>query len=248
MVCIARSPRCSGADAPAVPEALTDIAAALGLIAVLGAAIISIAAGLGAVSVSGGVLTIGGLSIGTAAGAGLGAAFVGALVVGTVILLSWFDRCRSQLAPPACVAGVVVDLADSFSSAWDEILPFTAQHDRVDLVAKSSFWDLIESGDARVFCTGEPFNRKSEIIRCYFFEARVCAAARGAAISLIAGIPAGTRRGARGRHRDRLRHRHILPAGTARGPVGGGGGRPRRGLPRRPDRQGPERPVDAGRR
>jgi hypothetical protein len=64
-------------------------------------------------------------------------------------------------------------------------------HDRIDVIVKSFYWPTVEQGNAFVFCTGGTSPRKSEILRCYFFEQRVCDAANGAVTgAAIAAVPA----------------------------------------------------------
>jgi hypothetical protein len=174
-----------------VPEALTEV---LGWIVIiwgaLGAAI-AVAKALGTISVSGGIISVGGVTIATGLFAGGALGFVVATTTFIVVLSSARDRCTQSDAPSECVAGVVVAIEPSFSSVLDELAPWRAMHDRVDLVVKSFFWQVVESGNAFVFCTDEPSPRRSEIMRCYFFDRRVCDAARGAAVGAAVGAVAG---------------------------------------------------------
>jgi hypothetical protein len=89
------------------------------------------------------------------------------------------------------VAGVVHEVVGSFDSALDEIFPFSAMHDRVDVLAKSRFWDVSEDNQAFVHCTDAEPPRRSELLRCYFDDRRVCDAAHGAQIGAAAGAAAG---------------------------------------------------------
>jgi hypothetical protein len=86
-------------------------------------------------------------------------------------------------------------MVGSFSSFLDDAFPFSATHDRVDLVVKSRFWEGVEQGGAYVYCTRAEFPRRSEIMRSYFYDARVCSAATagiyGAGAGGLAGIIAG---------------------------------------------------------
>jgi hypothetical protein len=192
MVCIARRPRCGTAESESVPEPLTDMVAVFLFIAGLISALIAVGKALGAVTVSAsGVISVGGVTLFGAAGGAAVSAALTAIVAIVFIGLYAIDRCTQGEGLPECVAGVVHAVEESFSSAWDEIFPFTAMHDRVDVIAKSRYWDVIESGEAFVHCTVEPTPRRSEIMRCYFFDSQVCSAAKGALLGGIAGGVAG---------------------------------------------------------
>jgi hypothetical protein len=191
MACISRRPRCGIAEAPVVPEPLSQIGTAIGtLIGILGT--LGTVLGLaGKLSVSGGVLSVGGVAIGPAAAAGaLSGLVAGILVIVTVGLFA-LDRCVQGEGLRECIAGVVNEVVESFSSGWDEVFPFSAMHDRVDVVVKSRFWDIVESGEAFVFCTDEEPPRRSEVLRCYYFDSRVCEAAQAAVIGAGVGAAAG---------------------------------------------------------
>lgn len=191
MACIDDRPNCGTPDADLVPEALSEVVKWIGIIwGGLGAAI-ALAKFLGTISVSGGIISVGGTTIATGLFAGAGVGFAVAVTTFIVVLLSARDRCTQSDADSECVAGVVVAIEDSFSSTLDELAPWRAMHDRVDLVVKSFFWQVVESGNAFVFCTEEASPRKSEIMRCYFFDRRVCDAATGAAIGAGVGAVAG---------------------------------------------------------
>lgn len=191
MACIDRRPRCGEADAPVIPEPLSTIAAAFAWI--FGAfGIISTIAGIfEKISVTGEVLSIGGITIGTAGVAGALAGLLGAVTIIAIVTVFALDRCVQGEGLRECIAGVVHDIVASFSKALDELFPFSAMHDRVDVVVKSKFWDVVESGDAFVFCTDELPPRRSEIMRCYYFEERVCSAASAGVIGAGIGGAAG---------------------------------------------------------
>jgi hypothetical protein len=86
-------------------------------------------------------------------------------------------------------------IVESFSDTLQQVFPFTAMHDRVELVTKSRFWDIVESSGAYVHCTDEGTPRRSAIMRCYFYSAEVCAAETGsqmgAGVGAVGGIIAG---------------------------------------------------------
>jgi hypothetical protein len=191
MACIERRPRCGVASTPVVPEPLTKFIAAIGSIWGLIGIILGIGKAIGAVSVSGGVISVGGFAIGTAAAGGAIAGAAAAITMIVIIGLYTLDRCVEGRGLAECVAGVVNTVVDSFDSALDEILPFTAMHDRVDVVVKSRYWDVVEDGQAFVYCTDQEPPRRSEIMRCYFFDRRVCDAAHGSQIGGAVGAVGG---------------------------------------------------------
>ncbi len=187
MVCIARRPRCGPAESEEVSEPIAELVAVFILIGGIIGLIVTVIKAFGtAAKVAGFIASLGG-----AAGAGAISGAVAGLVMVVLIGMYAIDRCTAGEGVPECVSGVVNAVQESFSSALDELFPFTAMHDRVDVVAKSRDWDIIESGEAFVFCTDEATPRRSEIIRCYFFDRQVCNAAKGALIGGIAGAVAG---------------------------------------------------------
>lgn len=194
MACVNDRPNCGSADAGVVPEALNEVAKWILVVwGGIGTAL-GIAKALGAISVSGGVVSVGGTAIASGLFAGAAVGVVVAVTTFIVVLKSARDRCNPSDATAECVAGVVVAVEGSFSSTLDELAPWRAMHDRVDLIVKSSFWPMVESGGAFVFCTKENWPRKSEIMRVYFFDRQVCDAAQGAtagaAVGMVAGIVA----------------------------------------------------------
>ncbi|MEA3041266.1 MAG: hypothetical protein QOC65_755 [Sphingomonadales bacterium] len=192
MVCISRRPRCEPGS-ESLPEPLAEIIALLAGFEGALAALILILEAIGAISVTpSGAIVITTSWLGLTATAPLVGAAVAAVVAAVLVSLIAFsvdDRCRHGSGSRECAAGVVVEIVPSFSSTLDDLLPFTAMHDRVDLVTTSRFWNAIESSTAYVFCTdAEEQDGRSEILRCYFFEQRVCDVARG---SLVGGIVGG---------------------------------------------------------
>ncbi|HET7234121.1 MAG TPA: hypothetical protein VFJ16_29175 [Longimicrobium sp.] len=191
MACIARRPRCGALDEPIALEPITDIGAALGIIAAIIAGLAAVGGAIGAVTVVGGVITVGGVAIVGAAGGGAISGALGGIAVIIVVGVFVADRCTQGDGLPECVAGVVNEVVESFDDAGSNLFPFAAMHDRVDLVLKSRFWDSAEDGGAPTFCTAEEIPRRSEILRCYFFDAQVCNAAKGALIGAGVGAVAG---------------------------------------------------------
>lgn len=45
-----------------------------------------------------------------------------------------------------CYAGVVTEIEPSFSDGWSSLAPYAAQHDRIDVVVKPDYWNLVERG------------------------------------------------------------------------------------------------------
>jgi hypothetical protein len=125
--------------------------------------------------------------------AGATAGFIGAVAV--LATISWYvhDRCNPKQGESVCLAGVVQNIVQDFNDFWDDLLPFSAMHDRVDLVVKSRFWDIVENNATLVHCTDVPIDslRKSEIFRAYYFTDRVCNAARGAMVGGSVGAVPG---------------------------------------------------------
>jgi len=201
MACITRRPRCGTPASASVPTPLKSIVALVGSLS----ALIGIATGVGRaldlVAVSGGNIIIGGSTTGSTVTGGyvLGTAAAGGAIVGLVtafalvglIYLYKEDRCDPGEGLAECVSGVIDSVLGSFSSVWDHLFPFSSSHDRVTVVVKSAYWDVVEDGGAFVFCTPEAPPRRSELLRCYFFDRQVCAAATGALIgAIVATLPA----------------------------------------------------------
>ncbi len=183
MACIERRPRCGTPDSSLVPTPLSKIGSVIGIIS-------SIAGAAGGVIK--GLETVGGIAVGIGAG-GSGAIAGGAAAIAVIIIVAIyaFDRCIPTDGLAECVAGVVNEIVQDFSTAIEEIFPFTAMHDRVDVVVKARYWDVVEDGNAKVLCTDEAPPRRSEIMRCYFFTNRVCNAAKGAQIGVAVGAVGG---------------------------------------------------------
>jgi hypothetical protein len=185
MACIEDRPSCGAADASATPDRLKQV---VGWILSIGGLV------GGAISVWKLVGGVAGFAGGFTGGVLIG--FVVGIVLTGIIYFSGIDLCREPTAESECLAGVVTEVVDSFSSNWDVVLPWRADHDRVDLVVKSSYWQLVESGNATVFCTNEQIPRRSEIARCYFFDPQVCDAASGASLGAMVGAGGGIIAGA----------------------------------------------------
>jgi len=187
-----RKPTCGsqgGTAGPTTGTVLGDISAAIGAIG--GAATVAGLFGKTAVIVIGGV---------SAAAVVWLAAVAGAAIAAFVVIDFYRLRCLSHpdTERPVCTAGVIQTLVPAFNSATDEIFPFTAMHDRVDVVVKCDYWFRIEQLAAFIFCnidlpliptagdlTGSP------ILRGYYKNDKVCGAGLGASIGAVAGGVAG---------------------------------------------------------
>jgi len=123
------------------------------------------------------------------AGVWLGA-IVGALAAFALVFSFWYDRCLSSPdALDGCSAGVVNGAVPSFSSTSEQVLAFNAQHDRVDVVVKSTYWHLLETNALWIFCAGD--NDESPLIHAYYKDPQVCAAGLGATIGAGVGVVGG---------------------------------------------------------
>lgn len=180
MTAILRRPRCSNISPDVVPNPIPDI---WSIVTILSAIV-------------GGVFTaykfLKALTVLTGATGGATAGL--ATAVALLVVIGWYllDRCSpDDKGSSECVAGVVSNIVQDFNSLLDNLLPFTAMHDRIDLVVKSLFWDVVEDNLNYVHCTTEDIPRRSEIMRCYYFTARVCDAGRGAFIGAAVGAIPG---------------------------------------------------------
>ncbi|MEM8639185.1 MAG: hypothetical protein AAGG51_10270 [Cyanobacteria bacterium P01_G01_bin.54] len=191
-----RFPACGNSSVNEVPTPFTELGSVFGVISIIS----GVAGAIALLEVSEtGVVSIGGITIsGGAFTVGLIGGFIAGLIGVFLIGFYAFDRCFNEQEElvSVCIAGVIQEIIPAFESTWHEIFPFSAMHPRVDLVVKSRYWDLVEAGGAKVFCTGEEDPRRSEIIRCYYFSNQVCDAARGALIGATVGAVAGAIAGA----------------------------------------------------
>jgi hypothetical protein len=119
---------------------------------------------------------------------GIGAGVAALLAVLAIIIIAGVDTCTagSDDRVNECIAGVVNSVTPSFNSAGDQLFPFTAKQDEIDVVAKSMYWPIIEKSNAFVWCntdiTTNSDTDNSEIIRCYFYTPAVCNAVIGSAV------------------------------------------------------------------
>ncbi|HKB01526.1 MAG TPA: hypothetical protein VKD90_04860 [Gemmataceae bacterium] len=104
-----------------------------------------------------------------------------------VVLAFWFDRCLNKAdGLRACTAGVVQNIVPSFSRhPENDLFPWTAMHDRVDVVVKSAYWFLVEQNAQLVKCNDDA--DRSPILQGLYKSDRVCAADLGAVIGGLVG-------------------------------------------------------------
>ena len=126
-------------------------------------------------------------------------AVAGGVITFAVVTVFYYKRCHEDPdRRPACSSGVVNECVPSFNSGWDEAFPFTAMHDRVDVVVKSRYWALVETNALYVKCADDDCD--SPIIQGFYESEEVCAAGLGSTIGggagLVGGIIAGAAIGA----------------------------------------------------
>jgi hypothetical protein len=190
-----KTAECSMPGSVETPISLAMIATLImGAIAIVEGTLLALS-NWGLVTVVGGSLTIGAVSIGAAGVTGTIAGAVAVIVITTVIARMAKERCEEVEGDPECISGVVHEIFPSYSSFWDNAFPFTAMHDRVDLVVKSQHWDIVKLKDAFVYCTKATAKRRSMIMRTYYYDESVCAAATasafGSALGGLGGLAAG---------------------------------------------------------
>lgn len=118
------------------------------------------------------------------------AAIVAAVIVILVVADFWYQRClASHQTQPACSAGVIQTVIPSFASASDEIFPFSAMHDRVDVVVKCDYWFRVNDFAAWIICNTDP--DVSPMLRGYYKNEKVCAAGAGSTVGAVVGGVAG---------------------------------------------------------
>lgn len=128
---------------------------------------------------------------------GISAAAVIWIAAVAAALATWFivfDFYRHRcLASPdtrrTCTSGVVNGFVMSFSSTADEFFPYTAMHDRADIVVKSVYWPIVEVNAGWVHCSTDA--DESPILRAYYHDPKVCGAGLGATIGGGIGAVAG---------------------------------------------------------
>jgi hypothetical protein len=182
-----RKPTCGSAGAAVTPSVLSDIGWILGVVG-------SIASAIGFFGKDS--LQVLSTLFGVSAPAYVWlAAVVGAVIAIAVVFDFWRLRCLSKPdTQTSCSAGVIEKTVPAFGSATDEIFPFTAMHDRADVVVKCEYWFRVENLAAWVFCNTD--SDTSPILRCYYHSATVCAAGAGSTVGAVVGGVGGAFLGA----------------------------------------------------
>src|SRR5205085_634041 len=127
------------------------------------------------------------------------AAAAAALAAEVTVFVFYYKRClENPVGLAACSAGVVNGIEESFNSAADELFPFTAMHDRVDVVVKSMYWFLVQNGAFFIKCAGDALG--SPMIQSFYESDEACGAGLGSAIGggigAVGGILLGVLAGA----------------------------------------------------
>lgn len=114
----------------------------------------------------------------------------GALLTAGFVFVSALDRLRSREGKKACYAGVADLFVPAFDSGWDTVFPFTAQHDRVDVVVKPMYWNLVELPPSEyVYCNSDSL--QSPVLRTYYYSDKIEGAMIGAMVGAAAGAIGG---------------------------------------------------------
>jgi hypothetical protein len=134
-----------------------------------------------------GVVTIIGIS--AVASIWIAAAFAAAICI-IVPWVSYYNNCQSKPEGlrNACMAGVVNNIVPSFDTVA-ELFPFTAQHDRTEVVVKSAYWDLLALSAGYIFCAND--EDESPYVNCFYYSDQACGAGLGSAIGATVGAIGG---------------------------------------------------------
>jgi len=127
------------------------------------------------------------VGITTVSGALWGGIAVGAAIT---IIVAYFayQRCKTDWpGEPGCMSGVIESITLAFSGN-DVFIPFASQHDRVDVVVKSAYWDLIDAQSPYVFCSARD---NSPMIPAFYYNSAVCDAGVGGVLGAAAGVAIG---------------------------------------------------------
>jgi hypothetical protein len=178
---MANKPLCGSAGQATGDSIMGRILTWLGILGTAGSLISGIAQAVAATT----IWTI----LGVSATVGMWAAGAAGAVVGLVVVIaSVVDRLSSREGLKACYAGVVTSITPSFNDVASNIAPYTAQHDRVDVVVKPLYWDLVTQG-LTVFCDVDSL--ESPLIRSYYYSSEIVGAAVGSIVGGVAGAVAG---------------------------------------------------------
>jgi hypothetical protein len=134
------------------------------------------------------------------AAATTGSAVAAGLAILAIVSYLYYKRChREPESLQACSSGIVQHIEPSFNSWTDEVFPFAAMHDRVDVVTVCDYWYLVEGGGAQyVKCAPDP--ESSPMLLGFYYSDKVCNAGVGSVIGggigAVGGIIAGALVGA----------------------------------------------------
>lgn len=174
-------PLCGSAGQATGDTILSRILAWLGIAGTVGGVVGGVASAVAATT----IVTI----LGISATAGMWLAGAAGAAVGLVIIIaSVVDRLSSRRGLSACYAGVVTSITPSFNDVGSNIAPYAAQHDRVDVVVKPRYWDLVERG-LHVYCDTDTL--ESPLIRGYHHSSEIVGAAVGSIVGGAVGAVAG---------------------------------------------------------
>ncbi|HEY0549019.1 MAG TPA: hypothetical protein VGF13_05420 [Verrucomicrobiae bacterium] len=178
---MADKPLCGSAGQATGDTILGRIIAWLGLGGTIGGIIGGIVNGVEATT----IFTLWGIS----ATVGMWAAAAAGAAVGLVIVIaSVYDRLSSREGLKACYAGTVTAIIESFGDVGSNLAPYVAQHDRVDVVVKPLYWDLVSKG-LHVYCDLDSL--QSPLLRGYYYSSEIKGAGIGSVVGAGVGAVAG---------------------------------------------------------
>lgn len=187
-----RKPTC-GSTGVSTDDTLTSIFAFLGILGTIGGLI------GGAIETAGKTALVDIIGIAAPGGVWMASAAAG-LATFAIIIYLHTQRCLPVSdKQQACSSGVIQHIEPSFSSAAEELFPFAAMHDRVDVVLVCDYWFLVEGGGAQfVKCAPDP--ESSPMLLGFYYSKEVCgagaAAMYGAGATVVPGIVLGALAGA----------------------------------------------------
>ncbi len=132
-----------------------------------------------------------------------------AVTAGLIMAWAWESYSALCGAPAAgklaCVSGVINTVQGGFTYAYSEVVGFANNQPRADVVVKSLYWPIVNSGSPpMVWCascancppgTAPPGSGTdspcSPIMACYYHDPQVCNAAKGSAIGATVGAALG---------------------------------------------------------
>ena len=135
----------------------------------------------------------------------IAAAAAGGLGILVITIAGAYSKLAPQKGIVTCYAGIATAVQEAFSDGWQIYFPFTAQHDRVDVVVKPIYWDLVAASPAQ-FIQCNTDSKSSPLIRTYFrtpetvgaVVGSMYGAGIGAAVGIALGIAAGAAIGCAG--------------------------------------------------